>query len=1337
MESAKPQRSTRGGLAGAMIRRQRTGGRGVGNNCSPAAILLQSTGSLKKRLRVQLEGVPEMIADVRKSLNSGDHTGLLQAVFAVRNKLIEGTSAPFDLPVRPNRSRTGGGGGGGGAGGGGSGAEPYHGHNHGHNHEDDGNYDQHQYHQVRRLDREAFVSLGGPDLLLEVLRGPDSLGDARRIPADIVARDMPVWKMILAILRELCFMDQDLSERLGSPELILYLLTLMAHQEVFDLAVGLVEEILAVKSSTYYLGDVPELHSLVENMTSQQLAHFSRVLALLVFEPEYRQLMESAHVLRSMELLQLRRDRVVRADSIIDKNQALILSAPNLLQRLMELLRVMNFNPSLALFAEHARELEEAAHGTLAQFRISVIAEHADGGRGRSQLPPPPPPSDWGYLADLRSVAEAEPQSAEAEAEAAGAAAAAAAESVQTGRAPPTGAQQPPASGGARGSHRHARSSGSGSGSGEAESRGIIGFLRSIFGRLPATTAAAPAAAGAAVPSQAPAAATAGGEDANNPNPGPRPSEEEARAAAVDGQERRRAAARAEEHPGAGIDIPPYPGDAGAGFGSDGQPSFAIRDLLSFLQPALDPAGSIASLEQAMNWPGGIGMIGTGPVGLVGGGVMRRRLQRPTAEQARQELQVNGLLLAPHQVEVLFVLCTLLGARRKGEAHQALANLGLIDVLDSMFDRLSWGHPASTQGPHGPHCDCNPESALRVQYLRLVHNFLDRDSNNNPLKWLLLSAHERTLFSSGRFMPNPNGSGNVVFLPLGAPESEAQLAFVWRGRPTFSGAEEGDGEGSGGQGGEGAARPWVDTRGLLSKIVDVFMKEPMDSLYRFWLASCVEAFLRGGSTQEQLFISGGGLLPHLVKEITSSGMWCAGSLQTAFDLLGELCKGNREVLEMLEASMTEKQLRRFLQVMVDNLVDSNVFMRSLVLSVEHRSFQQEFPGAGMGEEEEEEEQREDGDEGGNEEDEETAPRLGGKPAAAGEGGKLSAAGGDGGGRRNLLQTSIDAQQPGDDVEGVSGGEGGHGGEVGNWLDYDADEEPCYLGHTWYDVQPQEVVPEETEGCAKTGERGELEEPAVAAGAALVRDLMCVVNLETINHENICCLNTAVLILIFADRRGQLAELLEAVRKLPAGKGSSTEEEIDSEFDLDGDEPVGNSDGDGDGDGDDDEDDDDGERDSLAWPSSRARTTSKSGGGGGGGGCGGGRCHHADPQADDDGDGDGCKAKGAGAQDGPTVLRNFRRLLWFWGEYYLRGGRDRLSLEFSTHVKFWAWKKVIRLLCADDGSPTALVDAPLPLPRSPYDAVRPSSSSPSSSSWLPAAAASTVSSEEKEREQEQL
>lgn len=88
------------------------------------------------------------------------------------------------------------------------------------------------------------------------------------------------------------------------------------------------------------------------------------------------------------------------------------------------------------------------------------------------------------------------------------------------------------------------------------------------------------------------------------------------------------------------------------------------------------------------------------------------------------------------------------------------------------------------------------------------------------------------------------GSGSGVDRQAGAPESEAQLAFAWRGRAASS-AVEGEGEGEGKREEEGGGE-WVDTRGLLSKIVDVFMREPMDSLYRFWLASCVEAFLRGG-----------------------------------------------------------------------------------------------------------------------------------------------------------------------------------------------------------------------------------------------------------------------------------------------------------------------------------------------------------------------------------------------------------------------------------------------------------------------------------------------------------
>lgn len=38
-------------------------------------------------------------------------------------------------------------------------------------------------------------------------------------------------------------------------------------------------------------------------------------------------------------------------------------------------------------------------------------------------------------------------------------------------------------------------------------------------------------------------------------------------------------------------------------------------------------------------------------------------------------------------------------------------------------------------------------------------------------------------------------------------------------------------------------------------------------------------------------------------------------------------------------------------------------------------------------------------------------------------------------------------------------------------------------------------------------------------------------------------------------------------------------------------------------------------------------------------------------------------------NGALVMTNFRELLWYWREYYLRRGRDRLSIEFSSHIRF--------------------------------------------------------------------
>eukprot|EP00960_Hanusia_phi_P052163 761291-Hanusia_phi.AAC.3 len=61
-------------------------------------------------------------------------------------------------------------------------------------------------------------------------------------------------------------------------------------------------------------------------------------------------------------------------------------------------------------------------------------------------------------------------------------------------------------------------------------------------------------------------------------------------------------------------------------------------------------------------------------------------------------------------------------------------------------------------------------------------------------------------------------------------------------------------------------------------------------------------------------------------------------MQTNFDLLGELVKYNPEVFLMFSQTVDDAKYKVFMQVVVSNLVDSNVFIRAVVLSLEFFSF---------------------------------------------------------------------------------------------------------------------------------------------------------------------------------------------------------------------------------------------------------------------------------------------------------------------------------------------------------------------------------------------------------------
>ena len=114
-----------------------------------------------------------------------------------------------------------------------------------------------------------------------------------------------------------------------------------------------------------------------------------------------------------------------------------------------------------------------------------------------------------------------------------------------------------------------------------------------------------------------------------------------------------------------------------------------------------------------------------------------RKKAKYSYREAKNHLQFQSMILLAHQVELLFVFCTLLSGRRKLDVQERFARLGLVGCLYDMFDRLSWGYiplnnPNTAGHIHGPNCDCDPESAIRIQvnysfiFIYHIYIYIDR-----------------------------------------------------------------------------------------------------------------------------------------------------------------------------------------------------------------------------------------------------------------------------------------------------------------------------------------------------------------------------------------------------------------------------------------------------------------------------------------------------------------------------------------------------------------------------------------------------------------------------------
>ena len=124
--------------------------------------------------------------------------------------------------------------------------------------------------------------------------------------------------------------------------------------------------------------------------------------------------------------------------------------------------------------------------------------------------------------------------------------------------------------------------------------------------------------------------------------------------------------------------------------------------------------------------------------------------------------------------------------------------------------------------------------------------------------------------------------------------------------------------------------------GLYIKLIFKYIQECHFSSARFWISSCIEIILRGNNSFFQTFTCYGGLLYCLLNDILYGKQDKNQMLQISFDVLGELVKFNRGIFLALDYCFCDNtEFIKFTTKFIskETLIDSNVFLRAIVLSI--------------------------------------------------------------------------------------------------------------------------------------------------------------------------------------------------------------------------------------------------------------------------------------------------------------------------------------------------------------------------------------------------------------------
>jgi hypothetical protein len=323
-----------------------------------------------------------------------------------------------------------------------------------------------------------------------------------------------------------------------------------------------------------------------------------------------------------------------------------------------------------------------------------------------------------------------------------------------------------------------------------------------------------------------------------------------------------------------------------------------------------------------------------------------------------------------YQIEMLFVLSTLLGSKRKTDVQNQLSKLNIIELLNSYLEYIEWGNiysknqrpslneennnPEDDSAYHGNGCNCDCDSALKIQYLRLIYSFCCRDSDNLENKLKLFSEKDVQMFLDTGYIDlikiilrdkynfyknqkqvkfNKEFISLIKILKLDDDNDTERLKNTYKNieslifklcspdniKNLIQFYNKSDNE-----------------MGLFIKLIFKYMQECYFSSARFWISSCIEVILRGNNSFIQTYTIYSGLLYCLMNDILYGKQDKNQTLQISFDILGELVKFNRCSIFMMDYCLCDNvEFIEFNKKVLskDTLIDSNVFLRALLLSI--------------------------------------------------------------------------------------------------------------------------------------------------------------------------------------------------------------------------------------------------------------------------------------------------------------------------------------------------------------------------------------------------------------------